>query len=115
VNETDAFGISVNDDIDKFEKTGLTPVKAEKVDAPYVGEFPVVMECRLIKTIPIGSHIQIIGEIVDLKIDENILDSDGHPTVSIINPLGFDILRSEYYSMGGVVGKAYDCGRKYLL
>ncbi|HVJ49150.1 flavin reductase [Desulfitobacterium sp.] len=34
------------------------------VDAPYVREFPLILECRLIHTVDIGLHTQFIGEIV---------------------------------------------------
>ena len=43
-------------DVDKFAAAGLTPVKSELVDAPYVGEFPFVLECELRQTIEIGLH-----------------------------------------------------------
>ncbi len=43
----DYFGIVSGKDTDKFEVSGLTPVRSDLVDAPYVGQFPVVLECRL--------------------------------------------------------------------
>lgn len=33
---------------DKFSTSGLTPVKSDIVDAPYIKEFPFVLECRLL-------------------------------------------------------------------
>ncbi|UTB31857.1 MAG: flavin reductase family protein [Methanobacterium sp. ERen5] len=39
VAEADFFGIVSGKDENKFKKTGLTPVKSELVDAPYVGNF----------------------------------------------------------------------------
>ncbi len=40
----------------KFETTGLTPINSDLVNAPYVGEFPVVLECKLIKHDGLGLH-----------------------------------------------------------
>ena len=39
--EADYFGITSGKTVDKFSATGLTPVKSDLVDAPYVKEFPL--------------------------------------------------------------------------
>jgi flavin reductase (DIM6/NTAB) family NADH-FMN oxidoreductase RutF len=36
---------------DKFKKTGLTPLKSELVDAPFIEEFPINIECKVIDII----------------------------------------------------------------
>ena len=114
MSRADAFGIASGADTDKFVRTGLTPVRAEKVDAPYVRECPVVLECRVSQTVEIGTHTQFIGEILDVKIDEKVLDGEGKPNLAKINPLAFDMVRSEYFSWGKVVGKAFSAGKKHL-
>ena len=43
-------------DEDKFSSTGLTSVRSELVNAPYVGEFPLVLECLLLHTFEIGPY-----------------------------------------------------------
>jgi len=70
VKEADYFGTVSGRDVDKFKESGLTSVKSELVDAPYIQEFPLVLECKLIRTIEIGLHTQFIGEIMDVKADE---------------------------------------------
>lgn len=107
ISHEDAFGIASGADTDKFVQTGLTPVKAEKVDAPYTGECPVVLECRVSQVVKIGAHTQFIGEILDVKIDEKVLDREGKPDLTKINPLAFDVVLSEYFGCGKVVGKAF--------
>lgn len=62
---------------DKFAAAGLTPVKSEVVDAPYIREFPLIAECRLLHTVEIGLHTQFIGEIMDIKADESVLNEKG--------------------------------------
>ena len=114
MSRADVFGIASGADTDKFLRAGLTPVKADKVDAPYVGECPVVLECRVSQTVVIGSHTQFIGEILDVKIEEKVLDAGGKPDLAKINPMGFDVTRSEYFRCGTVVGKAFSAGKKHL-
>lgn len=56
VKEADYFGIVSGRDTDKFSKTGFTPVKSELVDAPYVKEFPMILECKVINIVEIGVY-----------------------------------------------------------
>ncbi|OPY35900.1 MAG: FMN reductase (NADH) RutF [Methanoregula sp. PtaU1.Bin051] len=114
ITEADFFGITSGTDTDKFATTGLTPIRSTLVDAPFVKEFPVVLECRLTQKVDVGSHVLFIGQIMDVKIDESVLDADGKPVLKKINPLGFDVVNSEYYTMGTVTGKAFSSGKKLL-
>ena len=84
--EADYFGIASGRDVDKFAVAGLTAVQGEFVDAPYVGEFPLVLECKLLHTIEIGLHTQFIGEIMDVKADESVLGPDGLPDMDKVQP-----------------------------
>ena len=112
--EADFFGITSGQDTDKFAVTGLTPLRAEYIDAPSVAEFPVVLECRVSKHIKVGSHTQFIGEILEVKIDESMLGADGKPDLARLQLIGFDAFRSEYFTTSPVVGQAFSSGRKYL-
>jgi len=112
--EADFFGIASGENTDKFAITGLTALRADHVDAPCIAEFPVVLECRVSKQVKIGAHTQFIGEILDVKIDESMLDSEGKPDLARLQLIGFDVFRSEYYTQGPVVGKAFSAGRKYI-
>jgi len=110
VKEADYFGMASGKDTDKFQTTGLTPVKSEVVNAPYVGEFPFVVECKLVQTVELGLHTQFIGEIIDIKVEEEILNS----TESIINeikPLIYSPDNQSYYGIGDFLGKAFSVGR----
>ena len=111
LKEADYFGIVSGKKVDKFAATGLTPVKAELVDAPYIKEFPLVFECELLHTIEIGLHTQFIGVIVDVKIDKEILTSDGFPDIEKMKPVAFAPGIRDYYSFGKVIGKAFKIGK----
>jgi len=112
IQEADFFGIATGREIDKFAVAGLTPVKSDLVDAPYVNEFPMVLECRLLKVVEIGLHTQFIGEILDVKADEVVLGSEGLPEIEKVKPVMFTPESRKYYGTGKFLGKAFSIGRE---
>ena len=113
VAEADYFGTASGKDRDKFADTGLTPVKSELVDAPYIGEAPLVLECKLIHSYEIGLHTQFLGEIIDVKAEESVLSDLGLPDIEMVQPLVYSMARSGYYGIGSYLGKAYSIGKKF--
>ncbi|WP_292469840.1 flavin reductase family protein [Methanolobus sp.] len=109
VKETDYFGIASGKDVDKFEKMGLTAVKSDLVYAPYIEEFPIVLECKLVQSFELGLHTQFIGEIIDIKAEESVLDENGIPDIEKIKPIIYSPQRT-YYSIGKKLGKAFSIG-----
>ena len=69
-------------DCDKFAHTGLTATPAEFVEAPYVAEFPLVLECAVVQVHELGLHTQFVGEIKDVKVDEDCTDEAGRIDVA---------------------------------
>jgi len=110
VKETDYFGIVSGRTENKFSRSGLTPVKSEVVDAPYVGEFPFILECKLLHTIELGLHTQFIGEIMDIKIDEDATGEKGFPDIEKIRPIIFAPGLQTYYGVGKRLGHAFSIG-----
>ena len=111
IKEADYFGIASGKNVDKFQATGLTPVKSEQVNAPYIKEFPLVLECKLIDVHQIGVHTQFIGEIVDVKVDEDCVNENGMPDITKVNPMLFDPSASTYHAIGDMLGKAFSIGK----
>jgi flavin reductase (DIM6/NTAB) family NADH-FMN oxidoreductase RutF len=111
VKEADYFGMVSGKNVDKFSATGLTPAKSEVVDAPYVNEFPFVLECQLLRSVEIGGHTQFIGEIKDTKVDEDIIKNDD-PLIQKISPLIFALDNRSYYGVGKYVAKAFSIGKE---
>ena len=109
--EADYIGTASGRNVDKFAATGLTPVRGDFVDAPYVGEFPLVLECRLLRTVEIGLHIQFIGEVVDVKAEEDTLGEDGLPDLEKVRPILYGPEIRRYYRVGDGLGQAYAIGR----
>ena len=110
----DYAGIASGRDADKFAAAGLTPVRSDLVDAPYVAEFPLVLECRLIRTVELGVHTQFVGEIIDVKAEEEVLDAKGQLDAARVLPVIYSPATRTYYGLGAVIGNGFDIGKKLL-
>ena len=112
IKEVDYFGIASGRKVDKFAKTGMTPVKSNIVDAPFIAEFPFILECKLIHKIELGLHTQFIGEIVDIKADDSIINEDGKISVEKVKPIVLIPEIRKYYGIGRYLGKTFSIGKK---
>jgi flavin reductase (DIM6/NTAB) family NADH-FMN oxidoreductase RutF len=113
VKQIDYLGLASGRDKDKLAVTGLTPVRSEIVDAPYVEEFPLVLECRLASATELGLHTMFVGEILDVKADESVLDENGMPDVERVGPLVFSPEIRVYHGLGERLGKAFSIGQEF--
>ena len=95
---------------DKFERTGLSAVKSGKVDAPIIEEYPLTLECRVVEFQDQPYGLRVLGEIVGVLADENVLDENGKVDAGKLNAFAFDQMRNDYYAIGEVVGKAWNAG-----
>lgn len=111
IRQSDYAGIFSGKNENKFAELGLTATKAEFVQAPYIEEYPVILECVLAKTVEIGLHTQFIGEIKDVKIEQNALREGDIPDIVSVDPVLFAPLSREYYAVGEYVGKAFSIGK----
>lgn len=102
--------VSYNSDPDKFKKSGLKAIKSEHVNAPIITNFPVVMECKFIEYQDDKNGMGVIGEIVNVSIDEKILDENGKVDPARIDAIAFDTLTNGYYSVSRRVGEAFKDG-----
>jgi len=109
--EADYVGIVSGRNADKFAACGWTPVRSDLVDAPYVGEVPLVVECRLLHVLELGLHTQFVGEIVDVKADEAVVGAKGYPDITKVKPMIWDTAHRGYYGIGAFMGKAWEIGK----
>ncbi len=107
----DFFGLASGRDVDKFAAAGLTPIRSELVDAPYVAEFPLVLECRVVQVAELGLHVHFVGEILDVKADEECLDADGRPTAEGVKPFWWAPSENQYYGLGPALGRGFSLGK----
>jgi flavin reductase (DIM6/NTAB) family NADH-FMN oxidoreductase RutF len=104
LKEAAYFGSVSGRDVDKFKESGLTPVKSSLVNAPYIKEFPLVIECKLARTVELGLHTMFIGEIVDVKAAESVLGAGGAPDIAKLKPVIFAPGNADYYGIGASLG-----------
>ncbi len=112
IRSVDYLGIASGRDADKFAAAGLTAVKAEHVDAPLVDEFPLNLECSLIRTLKIGLHTLFVGEILDVVADESILNDKDRPSIEKVNPPVFSPGEAAYFAVGRPLGPAFTIGKE---
>ena len=115
IEAADFFGIASGNKIDdKFERTGYHAVKSDKVNAPIIEEFPVVMECELLEHLKDEYVSAIVGKIVNVKAEESVLTEKGKVDVTKLRALMFDQFRSGYYVTGEKVGQAWNAGKDLI-
>lgn len=111
MDAADFFGIASGNKIsDKFERTRYTAVKSDKVHAPVIEEFPVVMECELLDILDTEHVSGIVGRIVNVKAEEAVLSENGKVDPEKLHALIFDQFQHGYYVTGNKVGQAWNAG-----
>lgn len=74
--------VSAKDQPKKIEKTGWNVEKSTNVNAPVFTDFPMTLECRLVRKIDESAEgYYIVAEIVNILVNENFLAEDGKPDV----------------------------------
>jgi flavin reductase (DIM6/NTAB) family NADH-FMN oxidoreductase RutF len=112
VREADYLGMASGREVNKFAQARLTPVSSTLVDAPYVQEFPLILECKLLHTLEIGLHTLFVGEILDVKADDAVLGKTGLPDIEKVKPIIFGPEIRTYHGIGQYLGRAFDIGKE---
>jgi flavin reductase (DIM6/NTAB) family NADH-FMN oxidoreductase RutF len=71
----------------------------------------MVLECRIIHHYEIGLHTQFIGEILDVKVDQDMLDDAGNADIEKIKPIIYAPGLQTYHGVGPLLGKAFKIGK----
>ena len=108
-NEALAFaadwcGVRSGRDYNKFKEMNLTPVMAEKVNAPIIKEAPLCIECRVKEIVTLGTHDMFISEVINIQADKQYIDPETD---------SFDMAKAKliayshgnYYKLGEEIGK----------
>ena len=108
---SDFLGIaSANKMADKFARSGLHAVKSARVDAPVIEEYPVTLECTVVKMEDEPYGLRVLGRIENVLADEKVLDERGKIDAGKINAFLFDQMRNGYYAVGELIGQAWHSG-----
>ena len=100
----DWCGVRSGRDYNKFKEMNLTPVMAEKVNAPIIKEAPLCIECRIKEIITLGTHDMFISEVINIQADKQYIDPETQ---------SFDMAKAKliayshghYYKLGEEIGK----------
>lgn len=98
----DWCGVVSGRDVEKFGGAGLTPALAMKVGAPIVQECPVNIECRVRKTLALGSHTLFLAEVVAVQVSAALLDNKGRLCLERGGLLAF--AHGSYFELGRRIG-----------
>ena len=98
----DYCGVVSGRDVDKFAKTGLTPVPVEGVSVPGIAESPVSLECRVTQKTELGSHTMFVAEVVSVSVDEKWMDETGRFHLEKADPIVYS--HGTYYGLGEAIG-----------
>lgn len=105
--------VSAKNDPQKIQKTGWQAVKAENVNAPVFTNFPMTLECRILRKIDETEEgYYIVAEIVNVLVNENFLAEDGKPDVEKMHLIVYDPIHHGYMELGSRVGNAFSDGKK---
>jgi flavin reductase (DIM6/NTAB) family NADH-FMN oxidoreductase RutF len=105
--------VSAKNDPKKMQKTGWTATKAEHVNAPVFTDFPMTMECRILRKIDESEEgYYIVAEIINILVDEAYLVEDGKPDMEKMQLITYDPIHHGYVELGKRVGNAFSDGKQ---
>lgn len=105
--------VSARNDAEKMAKTGWTIEKAPNVNAPVFCEFPMTMECKVLRKIDESeTGYYLVAEVVNILCDEQFLAEDGNPDVERMQIITYDPVHHGYIQLGQTVGKAFADGKQ---
>lgn len=107
----DYVGIESGNSVpDKMARAGFHVTKSEHVDAPMIDELPLTLECKLVS---FDEETELLlGEVVNVSVDERALDENGKLDVAKLHIITFDSANHDYFALGEKVGRAFEDGKK---
>ena len=100
---TDWCGVRSGRDYNKFAEMNRTPMKGVKVDAPYINEAPMSIECRVKQIIHLGTHDMFIADVMNVLADKRFIDPQtGEFDLKKANLIAYS--HGEYFKLGEKIG-----------
>jgi flavin reductase (DIM6/NTAB) family NADH-FMN oxidoreductase RutF len=111
VKEADYCGIVSGRNTDKASACGFTVFYGNLKSAPLIGECPVNIECKVLQTIELPSHVLFIGSVEEVHAAASCL-TNGTLDFTKIRPFIYsNITVPQYQSLGDALGKQYANGK----
>lgn len=99
----DYCGVKSGRNVDKFEALGLHAVEATHLTvAPALAEAPVYLPCRVRQTLPLGSHVMLVADILDVCVREQYFRADGSIDEQAMKLVAF--VHGKYRALGEELG-----------
>ncbi len=109
--ESDFLGTASSNNMpDKFARTGLHACRSARVNAPVIEEYPVTLECEVVRFEEEPYGLRVLGRIVNILADERVIDDKGKIDSSKLRAFAFDQISNGYYAIGELVGRAWHSG-----
>ena len=114
----DFCGVRSGREIDKFRECGLHKFNAEFAACPLVSESPINIECKVARTLDLGSHTMFIASVLAIHADEAYMDGSGRFDLALAKPIVYS--HGMYAGLGKSIGtfgysvrkKSEKCGHK---
>ncbi|MDD6036622.1 MAG: flavin reductase family protein [Lachnospiraceae bacterium] len=100
---TDYCGVKSGREVDKYKEMKLTPLVSQRVSAPGIAESPVNIECRVVQTLPLGSHTMFVGEVAGVTVEDAYLNESGKFELNSTGLVSYS--HGEYFLLGERLGK----------
>ena len=100
VAQIDVCAMTAGITTDHFTYAKLTKLPSKMVTPPIISESIVSLECEVHETHALGSHTLVIGEIVEVQADEQILDQQGKIVIERLKPVVCCPTMREYRTVG---------------
>ena len=105
--------VSAKNDPEKMQKTGWTAVRSANVNAPVFTDFPMTLECRILRKIDeTVDGYNLVAEIVNILVDEAYVGEDGNPDIEKMGLIFYEPIRHGYIEFGKRVGNAFSDGKR---
>ena len=99
---TDYCGVRSGKDVDKFKEMKLTCVEASQVNCGMIGESPVNIECKVVKTEKLGSHHMFLAEVLAVHAQQEYIDKNNKFQLNKAKPIVYS--HGEYLGTGKSLG-----------
>jgi len=104
--QVNATGTNFPAGLSEFAEVGLAREASAVVRPSRVAQSPVALECRLEHALELGDSTVVIGRVVHVAVDEDVLDGDpragGLPAIDRLRPLA-RLGRNEWSTIGAVL------------
>jgi flavin reductase (DIM6/NTAB) family NADH-FMN oxidoreductase RutF len=109
VKETDYCGLVSGADTDKVKDCKFKVFYGNLNTAPLIEQCPINLECEVSHLINLGSHILVVGKVIETYFSEDCL-TDDKPDIKKVKPFAFG--PGGYLAIGEVIAEAFKVGRE---